>query len=456
MEKLHRKIKQFINQYNLIDEGDNLILGISGGADSMLLLHYFMRYKEEYKVNIEVAHINHGIREAAKLDAELVEKVCKDNNIMFHIHHCNIHELSKSRRVTEEEAGRQERYDFFISLLKPNGKIVTAHNMNDQAETMLMRFMRGTDIKGLAGISPKRDNIIRPLLGVSRAEIEECCERNNIPYRHDETNFQPIYSRNKIRLELLPYIMEKFNPGIIETLYRQSVLYREEEQFLNNFIDKAYEDVCINNNKKIAYDIQRLAKYDSYVVKRLILRAIDIIIGRKDITSTHVNAIMSLLNLNTGKQIHLPYDLVVYRDYSQLIFMKKEAPTCVKFCKDLSLGINNIEEAGLSVKLTLVKKENLQQNIQKMYTKYIDYDKIKSSLQIRTRASGDYMILPTVKKKLKKLFIDDKVSKTIRDSLPLIADGDDIVLILGSRLSSEYYVTKDTVNILEVNITMYE
>ncbi len=147
MKDIHKKISDFIDNNNLINKNDELILGVSGGADSMMMLHYFYTYREYYEITLKVAHIHHGIRDSAEIDAKLVEDTCNKYDIPFFRHNCNIKELSKERGLSEEEVGRQERYSFFISLSNLNAKIVTAHNMNDQAETMLMRFFRGTDVK---------------------------------------------------------------------------------------------------------------------------------------------------------------------------------------------------------------------------------------------------------------------------------------------------------------------
>ena len=460
-QQVHKKIKAFIEKHQLIEPKDELVLGISGGADSMMLLHYFYSYKEEYDISLKVAHIHHGLREAAELDARLVEETCKQYGIPFYRHNCQIKVLAACKKISEEEAGREERYNFFISLLNPNGKIVTAHNMNDQAETMLMRFVRGTDITGLAGILPRRDQIIRPLLCLTRKEIEAYCKANHVAYRHDETNFKPIYTRNKMRLECIPYMEQAFNPSLIKVLGDHSELYQEEDEFLRAHTEEVLEKcICEQSVDEVVLDEEQLAQLHPYMQKRILLAVTGLLIGRKDITSRHLLSCTELMHLQTGKEVHLPNGLVVKKDYKGIIFTKEKEK--ITYCIDLELGSQYIDNAQLEVILTKVNmteemlKERIGQKNENIYTKYIDYGRIKSGLQIRTRRPSDFIQLGGGTKKLKKLFIDDKISKTIRDTMPLIADGDEIVWIIGSRLNIDYYMTECTKELLEIQIRRHE
>lgn len=448
--QVHEKIKAFILKHHLISRGDELILGVSGGADSMMLLYYFFMHKDEYGVTLKVAHIHHGIRETASLDAQLVESVCNNYGIPFFRHDCNIRELARERKISEEEAGREERYNFFISLLNASGKIVTAHNMNDQAETMLMRFARGTDIKGLAGILPKRGQIIRPLLCLTRDEIEEYCKEQAVSYRDDETNFMPIYTRNKMRLECIPYIKEHLNPAIVTVLGNHSELYREEDEFLVAHTKELFNQSAIREEASILLDEKIMKSFHIYMQKRVLLMAIESLVSRKNITSKHIESCLELFSLQVGKEIHLPYELIVRRDYKGIMLMK--ATQKVAYCIDLQEGIQYINEAQCEVEIRRVDKERISQNNENIYTKYIDYGKIKSGLQMRTRNASDFIRLPGGSKKLKKLFTDDKISRAIRDTLPLIVDGNEVVWIIGNRLNANYYITDDTKEILEIQI----
>ncbi len=327
--------------------------------------------------------------------------------------------------------------------------------MNDQAETMLMRFVRGTDVKGLSGILPQRERIIRPLLCLTREEIEAYCKVQEVKYRDDETNFQPIYTRNKMRLECIPYMKDHFNPALIKVLGRHSELYQEEEDFLSEYTKELFESCTINHKDYFVLSEEKMQKMHRYMQKRVILMGIENLVHIKNITSKHIESVLELLLMQVGKEVHLPYHLIVRKDYEGLVFIK--ATKKVEYCISLHEGVQFIREPRLEVEIRRVSRERINQNNENIYTKYIDYGKIKNGLQIRTRQSSDFIKLTGGSKKLKRLFTDDKISRTIRDTLPLIVDGNEVVWIIGNRLSTNYYITDDTKEVLEIQIrTRYE
>ncbi|WP_069999849.1 tRNA lysidine(34) synthetase TilS [Cellulosilyticum sp. I15G10I2] len=452
LKAIENKVRNFIRKYNLIQNGDNLVVGVSGGADSMMLLHFLHRYQSYYNIQIKVAHIHHGIRDEAERDALFVEEICKKWELPYYRHNCNIKQLARAHGISEEEAGRIERYNFFISLSNHCSKIVTAHNKNDQAETLIMRFLRGTDINGLGGIPPQRDNIIRPLLCLKRTEIEAYCLYHGISYKDDHTNFMTIYTRNKVRLECIPYIEQNINPNIVNLLGEHSELYREGEAFLKMHTHGLFEKCAVKSKGNISINLTQFQEYHKYVQRRVILLALEALNTIvKDITLKHLESIIGLCDLQSGKKICLPHNIVAYKEYEELIIGYKESED-VSYRYPLDLGIKEVPEARGTVILTVVKKESINQKNEKMYTKYIDYGKIKAGLEMRTRLPHDYIATKEGTKKLKKFFIDDKVPKTQRDSIPLIADGEEIIWIIGSRLSANYYVTEATKQVLEIKI----
>ena len=369
--QIEHKLKGYIEEHQLLEWGDEVVIGVSGGADSMMLFHYLYTHKEQYGIRIKVAHINHGIRQEAEADALYVETVCQEWDVPFYRHDCNIKQIAKEKRLSEEEAGREERYNFFISLLNQNGKIATAHNMNDQAETLIMRFIRGTDIKGLGGIVPKRESIIRPLLCLTRTEIEQYCKSYNLLYKDDHTNFLPIYMRNKVRLKCIPYIEQELNSGVVRTLGEHSELYREEEEFLKLHSQELFEICSFQEQDKLSLDIHKLEKYHSYMQKRVIMIGIQKMIKQtKDITSKHIDAILSLIKGQSGKEVHLPYGLIIKREYESLIFTE-QVEKAKGYCYQLKLGKQFIPEANLEIELILVEDEGIEQKAENVYTKYI-------------------------------------------------------------------------------------
>lgn len=450
---IEEKVKKYIEEQQLIKKGDTIIVGVSGGADSMMLLHFLKSHQAFYDLQLKVAHVHHGIRKEADADRDYVEAICKAWQIPCYIHACNIKELSKQNKISEEEAGRIERYNFFISLTNQDDKIATAHNTNDQAETMIMRFLRGADTKGLRGIQAKRENIIRPILCLTREEIEVYCKKYKIHYHDDHTNFQTIYTRNKIRLECIPYIKQHFNENIIKTLFEHSQIYQEEEDFLEDYVQGVFEKVVVRSDTQLDISIEALAKEKVYIQKKLIYKSLESFIGHsKDITLLHVKSVLELLNKQNGKRICLPYGVIAYRVYEHIVFSKVNEGVISNYEYPLELGINNIEPLNMQLHLQCVPRKTFEQSHQNMYTKYIDYDKIRDSLQLRTKQVDDYIVLQNGSKKLKKLYIDEKIPQHQRNTHPIIADGKEIIWVLDSRINSNYFVTDQTRHILEIKV----
>ena len=239
------KVFNTIEKYNLISENDRIVVGVSGGADSVALLDILVKLQEKISFTILVAHVNHNIRIESIDDELFVQDLCQKYNVPFYIRSGNIQKLSKTLKLSEEEAGRHLRYDFFKELAGQNGKIVTAHHLNDNIETVIMKFLRGTSLEGLSGIDYQNGQIIRPFLDISRAEIEKYIEDNNLSYVTDKTNFMPIYTRNKVRLELIPYIKENLNPGIETSLSDSISLYREDNDFINEETNNSFTSMSM-------------------------------------------------------------------------------------------------------------------------------------------------------------------------------------------------------------------
>ena len=453
IKQIEEKVKKYIHHHKLIEKGDTIVVGVSGGADSMMLLHFLNKYKDYYGIYLKVAHVHHGIRLEADEDRDYVEAMAKKWNIPCYIHHCNIKAMAKERKMSEEEIGREERYNFFISLTNENDKIATAHNTNDQAETLIMRFLRGTDIKGLGGILAKRGSIIRPILCLTREEIEQYCRANHIDFHTDHTNYETIYTRNKIRLECIPYIQKNVNPNINMTLFEHSQIYQEQEAFLESYTHNIFSKIVKVKEQKIDISIDGLLKEEIYIQKRILYKSLSAIIGHsKDISLKHINQMIDLVNMENGKKICLPYDCMVYKNYEVLTISMESKGVFSNYEYTLQMGINNIEALDMKISMAFVTRKTFEQSQQNMYTKYIDYDRIKDNLCLRTRRINDYIVLKNGSKKLKKFYIDEKIPQHKRDSWPIITYGQEVVWVLDSRLNVNYFVTDRTENILEIKV----
>ena len=301
---MKNKVIKTIKKYNLIDDNDKILVGVSGGPDSMCLLHVL----KSLNYDVCVAHINHGLRENANVEEEYVRDYCRLNNIPFFAKHIKLKEHLNG--MTIEEAGRKARYDFFAEVLEKEKctKIATAHTSNDNAETVIMNMVRGSGVNGLKGIEPIRENIIRPLIDVTRREIEEYCETNNLNPKHDESNDELLYTRNKVRLELIPYIEKNINSNVISNINRMSKIVLEEESYIDKKVEEAFESCLITQNDEILVcNLRMFNKLDIVIRKRLILKFIIKILGNaKDIEKVHVDDIVKLCENNVGGKYLTP------------------------------------------------------------------------------------------------------------------------------------------------------
>ncbi len=307
---LQEKVRNIITKYNLLDKGDSVIVGVSGGPDSMTLLTLLLELKEEYNLQIYVAHVNHMIRENAIKDEEYVKEFCDKNNIKLFIKRENIIEKSKQDKKGLEETGREVRYNFFEEVSKNtnSNKIAIAHNLNDKIETIIMNLTRGTGISGLKGIEPKREKYIRPLIEIERSEIEKYCEEKKLNPRIDESNQDNTYTRNKIRNIVIPYIKKELNTNIINNLNRLSEIVKENEEYLEKITTEAYKEILLEKQEKIIrFDTKKFIKQEKIIQKKLILKGIEEVLGTtQGIEKVNIEDILLLLNNNIGNKYIAP------------------------------------------------------------------------------------------------------------------------------------------------------
>ncbi len=309
---MEEKILNTIIKYNLIENGDKLVVGVSGGPDSIALLNSLIniKQKEIIKFEIVVCHINHMIRQEAIEEEEFVKYFCKNKNVKCYTKRVKVEQIAKIEKCGTEETGRKERYKFLNDILKKtnSNKIVTAHNANDNAETVLMNIIRGSGIGGLKGIEIKRDNIIRPLRECSRDEIEEYCKLNILNPKIDKSNFENIYTRNKIRNMLIPYIKSNFNPNIISGINRLSNLATQEDEYLEKKAEETYKTLIEEKQETyIALNLKKFNLLETVIKNRILLYTINELIGTKNsIEKKHIEDIIKLCSNNIGNKYLIP------------------------------------------------------------------------------------------------------------------------------------------------------
>lgn len=315
---MEEKILKTIKKYNLISNGDKIVVAVSGGPDSMCLLNILKNLRQKFNIELFVAHINHMIREEADSETEYVKNYCEKNNIKCFIKRANVLEMAKEQKKGTEEMGRIVRYDFFeyVANEVSANKIAIAHTENDNAETILMNLMRGASLEGLKGIEPIRGKYIRPLIECNREEIEKYCEINKLDPKFDKTNNDNTYTRNKIRNLLIPYIKKEFNPNIIETLNRLAVLARQDATYFNKIVKESYADILLYENinnlnenleKHIILDLKKFNKLEYVIKSRVLLDSINKLLGTtKGIEKINIEDMIKLCEKNIGNKYLIP------------------------------------------------------------------------------------------------------------------------------------------------------
>ncbi len=449
METIEKRFENFITAKHLINKSDKILVALSGGADSVMLIYMLLTLREKFDLTVEAFHLNHHLRAQASEDEMFVKSLCEDQDIVCHIYNADIRAISQEQAVSLEEAGRIERYRILDEIMgdRELTSVATAHHMDDNAETVIMRLIRGTGLYGLEGIPLKRENIIRPLMFLTKEEIIDYLNNNHIPYVTDQTNFDGDYFRNRVRMDILP-LLKKENNKIAQSIMRLSEIARINREMIEYYADRI-----------------TLSRYDDTVVVRYddIASAHDMIKGHvlkkmaecneisKDIHYEHMQSIIKLINKNdhTTWDYMLP-GIVFKRRYDQLTARK----TGILENQDkfsYRIGINGVyifPKEKFILKISKLKK--IEKNHSNQYIKAVDYDKIKHILIVRNKQQGDffYPINLGGKKSLKKLFIDKKIHKENRTHIPIICENGNIVYILGIDIDDRYKITQDTQNYL--------
>ncbi len=418
------KFLDTIKKHSLIQKDDGIVVAVSGGPDSVCLLHLLWTIREKYSLKLFAVHLNHQFRGVeAQRDAEYVRNLCNALNIPIFIYTEDVTAYAQKNRMTPEEAGRELRYKYFHEILnKKNAqRIAVAQNMNDQAETVLMRLMRGTGIDGLGAIEYKRDDIIiRPLLDIERHEIEKYCEYNKLNPRIDKTNLEAVYTRNRIRLELIPYIEKHFNKNIKSTLCRTANLLKEDSDFINLSTDEFYNKIVRESNKEIRIDRKKFEKCHIAIKNRIIRKGMKSVSGKlRDVESRHIEIIIDYIHQGrTGTRLSLPNNISAALEYDTFVLKKADNLLVNDFEYKINIGETIfIEEINASIFTQILKPTEVDFNASNRNIKYFDFNKVKKGITVRNRKNGDSFspLGMTGTKKLKDFFIDEKVSREKRD-----------------------------------------
>ncbi len=441
---MEQKVRAYIQKHQMLIEGDKIVVGISGGADSVCLLFLLLHWKKEWNLQLQAVHVHHGLRgQQADADEDYVCRLCEEHQVPLRVFHEDVKVYARERGLTEEEAGRLLRRERFVQVKQEVGasKIALAHHMNDNVETVLWNLSRGSGLQGAGGIRPKNGEWIRPLLCVTRKEIEAYLNEKKMIYCEDETNQEDIYTRNRLRNHVIPYLQEAVNTRAVEHIADAIEQFRMAGEYLKEETER-YVRMCVHKQgttwllqKEPLEQVPKVLQ--SYVVHEVLGEVAG---QKKDLTQVHVRMIQELLEKQVGRICDLPYQMQARRCYEGI---------------EISKGTTGKKEKKPTMEMRIFSRDGCTTTFpENPYTKWFDYDIIKDTVTLRHREPGDYIAINKAggRKKLKQYFIDEKVPQKERENVWLVADGKQIMWIVGYRQSHAYQITDHTRTILEVKI----
>ena len=455
-----KSVFDYMSHYQMVSEEDCIVAGVSGGADSVCLLFVLKELQKTVNFRLEAVHVEHGIRgKESVADAKFVETLCKTAGIPFHLYSCDVPAYALKQKLSLEEAARKLRYLAFEEVSKKSGanKIAVAHNENDQAETILWNLVRGSGLKGLGGMKAVNGNLIRPLLGSSRNEIEAYLREQKQEWRTDASNLEAVYTRNKLRNKVLPLLTEELNFQAVRHIAAAGGRMQQVEAYMERQGEcRALElgelrgnQVWLRREKLLAEE----AVLQSYILRYWLEK---LGVGLQNISAGNLEDLKELAKQISGKRLSFSGGRTA-KTMGEFLVLQSQ-PVITQAISPLELRIPGETVCGKwRIETELLDNEN-KIIPEKKYTKWLDYDTIKNTIKLRSRQNGDYFIIGDhgQSKKLKKYFIDEKVLQEKRDQILLLADGSHILWVVGYRISEACKVTKDTKKILKVYITTEE
>lgn len=458
------KVLAYMEKYRMLDRHGTIVAGISGGADSVCLLFVLLQIRKQIPFRIVAVHVNHGIRREAVQDAAYVEELCRREKIPFYLVEENVASYAKEHGISLEEAGRIVRYDAFRRILSKEagsgGRIAVAHNSNDRAETMLFHLFRGTGLTGASGIHPVNGEIIRPLLCVSREEIEDWLFQQGITYCTDVTNEQDDYTRNRIRHHILPYAEEYVSAEAVANMNRTADQLLSAEEYIRSQVQAAMERcVEITDFCEVRVNLPEFRKENTYLKGWIVLSCLRQIQASRDVGAVHIENLCSFFEKAGNGEFHLPNGIVVCKSYEKGIIIRKgktdrEPPKQYPEYEISKEGRWELPGIGM-VETTVFSYEKTQNIPQKTYTKWFDCDKITRSIVFRIRKRGDYLTINRAlgHKSLQDYFVNEKIPRQERERFYVLAEDSHIIWVPGYRISEYYKVSEETKTILQISIS---
>ncbi|MGA1866968.1 MAG: tRNA lysidine(34) synthetase TilS [bacterium] len=474
MKELFFQIVDTIKRFHLITAGDRILVAVSGGPDSMALFHLLWNLKDDFNLYYVIAHVNHLIRSDAYKDEELVRKEGKEHDVRVVSISIDVKKLKEESGLSLETAAREARYQFLEQQARKLNlnKIALGHTANDQAETILMRILRGSGLHGISGIAPLRGDgdsmcYIRPLIQTFRYQIMEFLHQEKIPYRHDTTNFKADCLRNKIRLHLIPHLIEEYNPNLIKSLLQTGTLLRDEYEYLQNNAEDKFKEILMREKRNsMALSVPLLRNLHPALLRAVIRIGIKKVNeGRLSrIRFSHCRAIEQCVFQNKGGvHLDLPFNIKIEKEGQNLIIYRKEKPTQVMRAQSHLYivkvpGLIHLPALSLTIETKIIQRSSFRGiNKNDLHSAYFDYNYISYPLYVRTRQPGDRFqpLGLRAHKKVKEFFINQKVPRWKRDHWPILLSGEEIIWIMGLRIAHPPRITDKTTLILLVRWEHY-
>ena len=447
MTELVSLVRDTMEKYHMVREGDHILVGLSGGADSVCLLHVLFSLREEMGLSLEAVHVNHGLRETALRDETYCRELCGSLGVPLTEVRAGVRDYAARRRLGLEEAGRILRRQAFEKALSgKGGRIAVAHHMEDQAETVLFNICRGASLAGISGMKPVNGSVIRPLLFASRPMIEEYLLSQGLIWQTDETNADNAYTRNRIRNEILPALEKGVNSGVIAHLCGLAREAAEAERYLERETLEASKTCMKEEGGRVRIFISSLLSLEPFMRRRVLYRGLSLAAGhKKDLGQVHVRMLEDLLDKGGSASLSLPCGVRAFKEYGDLTLSGEERG------KEEEDAPYPMDPSEYSFRV-LDFDGNMASLPQMMYTKWLDYDKINTIPVFRKREKGDRLTISEdgSSKTAARYMIDLKVPAALRDKIVLPMHGKELLWFPGGRISAAFKVTQTTGHIIEI------
>jgi tRNA(Ile)-lysidine synthase len=452
---VEQKALKFIDENHLIEKVDKILVAFSGGADSVFLISFLQKFRKRFGIDLTAFHLNHKLRgKEANADEKFCSDFCSINKIKFLSVSKDVKSYSKRMKVSVEEAGREIRYRELLNAAKSNRftKIATAHNSSDNVETILLNFVKGAGIKGLAGIPIRRENIIRPILCLSSAEIREYLTAKKIPYRTDESNLNSDYERNFLRNEIIPKLKRKLNPRIEEKINNAAIILKEINSFIEKQINQIAGEAVKYDGKELKINSNAISELDkslcSLFLKSVIEKNFEI-----ELSSKNIRSLIELISSQTGREIHLKKNVIALKERDSLVIGRQSGKGDKRVVRKIKIGMK-VRIDGKAFSIKQVNGKNVKFNTDKSI-EYISGDSIGSIFEIRKWVAGDKFQPIGMKgtKKISDFLADGKISSYSKKENLVLTNSGKIVWVIGLRIDERFKVTLKTKKILKLTVS---